>query len=233
MPKQANPRTPEAKAFSDAVARRGMVLAELAAKLNLSPGNISQWISGHRPIPWDKAETVAHELGVAPTDISAAYRAHALRMDAGVRTDEREWPSIIGYKQAAGLGNEQEAQEWAELRRLKFRADSLAKKHLTPHALAVMDCTGDSMFPTLKDGDVILFDTSDTTPRNNMIYVLKVPGVGADAYNVKRCKMVKRTAIFVADNPDGDHGWSPREFNDPTYPIQVIGRVRWAAGWVK
>lgn len=147
--------------------------------------------------------------------------------------DDREWPSIIGFKQAAGLGNEREAEEWAEMRRLKFRADSLAKKRLNAHNLAVMDCAGDSMLPTLKDGDVILFDTSDTTPRNDKIYVLKVPGAGADAYNVKRCKLSKGIATFVADNPDGDHGWTPRTLTDPTYPIEVIGRVRWHAGWVK
>lgn len=209
-------------------------MSALAEKLNLSPGNVSQWASGHRPIPWDKAEFVAANIGCTPDAISEAYRAIKARFGQTSANDDREWSSIIGFKQAAGLGNEQEQDEWAELRRLKFRADSLAKKHLNPQSLAILDCTGDSMFPALKDGDVILFDTSDTTPRNNKVYVLKVPGVGADAYNVKRCKIGRdKRVMFVADNPDGDHEWIPRLLDDASYPIEVIGRVRWAAGWVK
>lgn len=142
-----------------------------------------------------------------------------------------DWADVTGYAQAAGLGSGPEAQEWAETHKLKFRRDSLAKKRLTTKNLAVMYGSGDSMEPTIRAGDAILFDMSDTTPKHRGIYVLLLPGAGAEEYAVKRALVSKGIVNFAADNPDGDHAWrEPREL-----PMggKVIGRVRWTGGWVR
>ena len=118
-----------------------------------------------------------------------------------------DWADVTGYAHAAGLGTGPEAAEWAETHKLKFRRDSLAKKRLNPKHLAVMYGAGDSMEPTIRAGDAILFDTSDTTPRHRGIYVLLVPGAGAEEYVVKRALVSKGAVSFVSDNPDGDHNW--------------------------
>lgn len=142
-----------------------------------------------------------------------------------------DWADVTGYAQAAGLGTGPEAAEWAETHKLKFRRDSLARKRLNPKHLAVMYGTGDSMEPTIRAGDAILFDTSDTTPRHRGIYVLLVPGAGAEEYVVKRALVSKGAVSFVSDNPDGDHDWKePRPLADG---LKVVGRVRWTGGWVK
>jgi DNA-binding transcriptional regulator YdaS (Cro superfamily) len=232
MPRPSKPTTHESAALTDAVKRAGVgAQARIAAELDVSTGLVSQWCSGFRPVPLKYAERLAGLVSTTPEKISTAYR-HAKGQYISASTNaENEWQSVYAFRQLAGLGNEQEAVECAKPRLLKFRADSLAKKRLTASSLAIMDCTGDSMYPHLNDGDVILFDTSDIKPRNDKIYVLKVPGAGADAYNVKRCKLIKGVATFVTDNPDGDHGWKPRSLDDPTFPIVVVGRVRWHAGW--
>jgi phage repressor protein C with HTH and peptisase S24 domain len=146
--------------------------------------------------------------------------------------NDDHWVDVTGYAQAAGLGSGPEAQEWAETHRLKFRKDSLARKRLRPESLAVMYGSGDSMEPTIKAGDAILFDTTDTSPKNRGIYVLLAPGAGAEEYIVKRAHISKGAVFFVADNPEGDHGWnSPRALTEAR--LKVVGRVRWVGGWVK
>src|SRR3546814_3221150 len=90
-----------------------------------------------------------------------------------------------------------------------------------PRDLSVIRVTGDSMFPTLSDGDEILVDASDAAGRlRDGIYVLRVDGA----------IMVKRLAV----NPAG-HDFTVTSDN-PAYPpwtgldlnaVTVIGRVVW------
>jgi phage repressor protein C with HTH and peptisase S24 domain len=154
------------------------------------------------------------------------------------------WANVTGYAQSVGLGTRgPEAAEWAETHMLKFRKDSLARKRLHAKNLAVMYGTGDSMEPTIKHGDAILFDTTDTHVVDKGIYVLLVPGAGSKEYAVKRAVHMlgaRKTAlaparesgyVFVSDNPDGDHDW--KEPRPLTKGLKIIGRVRWVGGWVR
>ncbi len=74
MPRPANPKTPEGAALTQAIPASGFTQAQLAEKLDVTPGFISQFASGHRPVPWDKAATLAPLLGLQPNEISADYR---------------------------------------------------------------------------------------------------------------------------------------------------------------
>lgn len=152
--------------------------------------------------------------------------------DAGA-SDDGDWSDIRGYAQAIGLGGGPEAQEYAETHKLKFRADSLARKRLRPNALAVMYGRGDSMEPRIHSGDAVLFDTSDTRPRDGQLYVVMVDGGGAaKEYQVKRCEIIDDLVFFKSDNPRGDHNWTkPKRMDNPRHPIEVIGRVRWIGSW--
>lgn len=91
---------------------------------------------------------------------------------------------------------------------------------------------GDSMEPRVLDGDAILFDRSDTKPRDGHLFVILVPGAGAESYSVKRCELVGDLVLFRADNPNGNHNWrKPRRMDDPKHPIKIVGRVRWIGSW--
>jgi phage repressor protein C with HTH and peptisase S24 domain len=139
---------------------------------------------------------------------------------------------VTCYKQAVGLGDGVEAEEYAETHKLKFRADSLTRKRLKTKDLAVFYGKGDSMEPRIHSGDAVLFDQSDTRPRDGHLYVILVPGAGAETYSVKRCELIEDMVLFKSDNPKGDHGWTkPRRMDDPRKPIKIIGRVRWIGSW--
>lgn len=142
------------------------------------------------------------------------------------------WTEVQGFAQAMGLGTGPEAQEYAETHKLKFRADSIARKRLNPSKLAVMYGAGDSMIPRIHQGDAILFDTSDTRPRDGRLYAIMVPGAGGREYQVKRCEILDDIVFFRADNPAGDHNWTkPRRMDNRRHPVEIIGRVRWIGSW--
>lgn len=107
---------------------------------------------------------------------------------------------------------------------LAFRADWLRQVASGgPEKLSVIQVTGDSMLPTLNDGDDILVDSGDGPDRlRDGIYVLRVD----DTLIVKR----------IAMNPAGRR-FTIRSDN-PAYPawedcsaasIAVIGRVIWVS----
>lgn len=74
MPRPANPQTEEALRLTVAIAKAGATKAQLADALDVTPGLVSQYASGHRPVPWDRAEAIASALGISPAEISLEYR---------------------------------------------------------------------------------------------------------------------------------------------------------------
>ena len=90
-----------------------------------------------------------------------------------------------------------------------------------PQALSVIRVEGDSMLPTLADGDPILVDTADAADRmRDGIYVLRVD----DALMVKRLTRnpAKRGISIRSDNP-AYPSWDDCKLSD----IDLIGRVIW------
>lgn len=73
MPRPANPKTVEGRAIAEAIARSGLTQAAVAERLDVTPGFISQFATGVRPVPWDKADALADVLAVQPQEISAEY----------------------------------------------------------------------------------------------------------------------------------------------------------------
>lgn len=140
-----------------------------------------------------------------------------------------DWLPALGFKQAAGLGHGQRADEWAEAHGLMFRRSFYSKINARPKDCAIFYGKGDSMAPTIQDGDAFLFVTTDTTPRKGNIYLLHMDNAtDSKEYNVKRCV---GAGMFAADNPDGDHDWKePRALGPGDV---VLGRVRWIGRMVK
>lgn len=207
---------------------QGISRAELARAAGIASTTLSDLELGS-----SKSTTALHKiarrLGVRPEWLETGRGA---KEPTAEQTDG-DWADIQGYAQALGLGGGPEAQEYAETHKLKFRADSLARKRLRPNALAVMYGKGDSMEPRIHAGDAVLFDTTDTRPRDGHLYVVMVDGGGAaKEYQVKRCEIIDDLVFFKSDNPRGDHNWrKPKRMDSERHPIEIIGRVRWIGSW--
>jgi phage repressor protein C with HTH and peptisase S24 domain len=92
----------------------------------------------------------------------------------------------------------------------------------TPANLSIVKVEGDSMSPTLNDGDDILVDLGDSSDRlRDGIYVLRV----IDALLVKRLALhpMRRRVTVQSDNP-AYPDWPDCDLGE----INCIGRVIWA-----
>lgn len=184
---------------------------------------IANYEKGIREPTLEEVTQLAGVLGVEAGELMGTVRPAS-------KTDV--WSDVRGYAQAVGLGAGAEAQEYAETHKLKFKADSLARKRLNPGKLAVMYGNGDSMEPRIHAGDAILFDTSDTKPRDGALYVIILHGRAHAEYYVKRALLLDDVVYFTADNTGGDHAWKkPKRMDDERHPIEIIGRVRWIGSW--
>ena len=93
-----------------------------------------------------------------------------------------------------------------------------------PENLALIECTGDSMEPTLRDGDELLVDTTANDLRSGAIYILRVSG----ALLAKRVQpRLDGTVMIISDNTR-----YPPEVVTPSEgtPLDIVGEVVWRSG---
>lgn len=90
--------------------------------------------------------------------------------------------------------------------------------------LAIIEVRGDSMEPTLRPGDRIMLNLSDTQISQPGIFVL----LDGDGLVVKRVEKIpgKNFIVLISDNP------LHTRYEVPIDQIQVVGRVIWRAGRV-
>lgn len=144
--------------------------------------------------------------------------------------DDSGWSDVRGYAQAVGLGSAgAEANEYADVHKLKFKSSSLRGKGLHARSLAVFYGKGDSM-REIQNGDAVLFDESDTKPLDGELYVISVGG----SYQCKRALILDGAVWFESSNPDGaEAAWKrPRRMDDRRHPITVVGRAWWIGRWL-
>ncbi len=100
-----------------------------------------------------------------------------------------------------------------------FRRDWLGKKG-DPKRMVMMDVTGNSMEPELKDGDTLLIDRSRTEILYGAVYAVGVD----DAILVKRLEKRPGGLALMSDNP----AHAPIEIiGDEVEGIRIIGKVIW------
>lgn len=104
---------------------------------------------------------------------------------------------------------------------LAFQASWLRARNVNPDSARVMTAKGDSMEPTIRDGDVLLVDTSIDRVRDNALYIIVFEGL----VFVKRIHMKLNGAILlISDN----ERYPPEEVTPEAAPrLHVAGRVVW------
>ena len=101
---------------------------------------------------------------------------------------------------------------------VKFLKSWLRDHHLRAKDLFLADVLGDSMEPTICDGDSALVDESRTSPRSGRIYALRT----GDGPLVKRLR--KRDHRWWADSDNEEY--EPQPLDDRA---RIMGRVVWWA----
>jgi len=210
------------------VRERGEDYASLSRLLGRNSAYIQQFIKRGVPRKLDEADrrTLARYFGV-PEQMLGGLPDEAPRVvgikPAGAPGHGSDLVLVPYVDVQASAGPGSVAVDDSVGARMAFRSDWLRDlAGGSSSGLSVIRVKGDSMAPTLADGDDILVDRNDAGDRlRDGIYVLRVD----DMLNVKRLAVSPRGSRFEvrSDNPAYPN-WTDC---DPE-SVAIIGRVVWA-----
>lgn len=204
--------------------------AAIAEKMGFSPQAATKWKDGQigRDTLRDFAELTGYSLDwlLSGKGEMMAHPDTAPHLDDQY-PNETDYALISQYSGAGSCGDGY-LNDHIEIRgTLAFKREWLIKKGLNPKSLSVIYSKGDSMWPTLKDGAVLLIDHSQKDLRDGDIYALLRDGETL----IKRLfKQWDNSWKISSDNPDKnkypDNILSARDVST----LSMIGRVVWQGG---
>lgn len=217
------------RAVLAALARdRGEDLAGLSRLIGRNPAYIQQFIKRGSPRRLDEADraTLARYFDVDEQRLGGPPPAPALRVaDAasGVARTAADLVTVPALAIGASAGPGALVEDRAAARPLGFDPGWL--RGLTGGGIAglsMIRVDGDSMRPTLQDGDDILVDRADAADRlRDGIYVLRLD----DGLLVKRVRRDPASGRIDAISDNGDH---PSVYGRDPADVHIVGRVVWA-----
>ena len=197
--------------------------AEVAGRSTDAVGN---WVSGKTVPAFDVLARMAHSKNVSLEWLASGKGAMLAGelVPAGVVAD---FSYIPRYAVRAGAGSGQLVESENLLGFLAFRTDWIRTRlRRNPANLAVLEAYGDSMHPTIADGDIMLVDLSEERVRGPAIYVILA---GNEAI-VKRIELTLEGWLVVkSDNP----AYETRTLKDEqAEDFRCIGKVIWSGGMI-
>nr|WP_028056127.1 peptidase S24 [Sphingobium bisphenolivorans] len=202
------------------IAERGESYTDLSRLLKRNPAYIQQFIKRGTPRKLDEEDRriLARYLGVAE-EVLGGSAAPAPSLRKG-----RSLPAVVTVPRlalgaSAGSGSLDEDERTAGV--MAFDTNWLRHLGVRPQRVSIIRVDGESMAPTLNDGDEIMVDHDDDAARlRDGVYVLRLDGV----LMVKRIALGPRRGLFsvLSDNP---HYPDWIEI-DPALVV-IVGRVVW------
>lgn len=218
-------------------------IAEFARRCDVSHSNLSAILDG-RSIPrWLTAMKIARAAGkpldwFAPSDWTRSIEhmvdaledvtAHVGRDLARRQTQPEDFCMVPLYDVRASAGH----GAWNDSERVKkslaFRRDWIASDlRVSPEQLMLVYVAGDSMEPTLSDGDVVMVDKSQRELASQPgVYVFLQEG----ALMIKRLQsMPGQRVLVISDNERfARYELSATDFEGDAARSTMIGRVVWS-----
>lgn len=210
----------------------------LARSMGVSPSAFRKWLKGEAEPSRERLVALARATGVGVAWLAEGEgpepvfdTASAGRRRPGVRdlSDDVDWSDFVllpRRPEAAAAGSTTPAappgSEFIALRHDWVRTVC----GVDPAKLLLETAVGESMTPTVSDGNLMLIDTGDQTFRNFGIYVLEINGQ-------RLVKRVQRkhdgSLVLISDNS----AYQPDAVSrDAAEDVKVVGRVVWVGGTV-
>ncbi len=210
------------------IREQGEDYASLSRLLGRNAAYIQQFIRRGVPrkLDEDDRRTLARYLGVDEARLGGRSEGAApSRIPQPRDARARPEPAMViiprlAVGASAGPGAHAESEE--ETGRIAFDERWVRRLGANPRGLSMIAVQGESMAPTLNDGDDILVDGTDGADRmRDGIYVLRVE----EALIVKRLAVNPATRSYRirSDNP----AWPDWADCDPAL-VEIVGRVVWA-----
>lgn len=192
--------------------------SEAAEVAGRSTDSIYNWITGATMPPFDVLAELATKKKVSLEWLASGVGSMTGDADGG-------FSFIPQYEIRAGAGAGQLIESENVKGFLAFREDWIRHKlRRNPASLVVVEAFGDSMHPTITDGDIMLVDTSEERVRGPAIYFVRA---GNEAI-VKRIQLnMDGSLVLKSDNPAYE-AWTVSGADASDF--KVLGKVVWSGG---
>ena len=198
---------------------QGASLSGLSEMIGRNSTYLQQFIRKGSPRKLEETDrrTLARFFGVDEADLGAPEE---ISSDFSDSAGPGQWCDVPRFALDASAGPGAVPAEEQAIGAFRFSARWLREQGLDPKTLSAIAVAGDSMEPTLRDGDEILVDRR-VTPLRDGIHILLVD----DTLLVKRLGTGRPgKLILISDNP----AYSAIELS--AGEVQVLGRVVWKSG---
>ena len=206
--------------------------AKFAKMLQVHPSQIGHIEAGTTRIQPELAKVIEEKTGVRQAWLLTGEGPRRVVAEPAPETKETNSFTILaGSKQfsfslvkkvkprlSSGAGALVDEEESEEI--YSFRKEWLDRKGSIP-AMRFAEVSGDSMLPTLEDGDFVLFDTSQNTPMDGKIMVIGIE----DLLYIKRVRVSPEGIFMVSDNKAVYEPWRVNPEN-----ARFLGLVVWHCG---
>jgi phage repressor protein C with HTH and peptisase S24 domain len=203
------------------VEAQGVSLSGLSALLGRNPSYLQQFVRKGSPRKLEEGDrrTLARFFGVDEGELGGAGGGAAAARYAGQRKAQGDWADVPRLPLGASAGPGAVADGELPVGQLRFSARWLKANGLNAAMLSAIEVEGDSMDPTLRDGDEILVDRTPR-PLRAGIHVLRLD----DVLLVKRIERAGERVRLISDNrayPEVERGADE---------VEIVGRVVWKGG---
>lgn len=212
------------------IAERGDNYGALSRLLGRNPAYIQQFIKRGTPrkLDEDDRRTLAQYFGVDEGLLGGPVVAPSRSKSPDIsrkRYDNKGIAFVPRLMLEVSAGTGSITGEERNAGTVGFDRRWLKGLGLLPENLSIIDVKGESMAPTLNNGDTIMVDRGDAAERlRDGVYVLRLD----DALMVKRVSLAPRrgekTLTISSDNPHYP-SWNDV---DRTF-VDIVGRVVWAS----
>lgn len=212
--------------LSSGIPRRNM-RRELAKISDNSYQAVAQWFNGVNDPGLDSLKKIA-----------AKYRVSLEWLVSGsgtMESEDAEYPrpaseedyTLIPQYDANGSCGPGALNGHVEVKgNLAFRKEWLQRMGLNGCKLSVIYAKGDSNYPTIEDGQVMLINHDDTTPRSGKLYLMLLDG----ELIVKRLSNAVTHWVISSDNQDKRRYPDITLTSDNLRDLHIDGRVVWRGG---
>lgn len=151
--------------------------SEFARAVGVAQASLARWVKGEADpsrtnlIKIAEAANVSLEWLALGTQTISPKENEIANQDSFL--DDFELIPYYSIRASAGYGafNDGSAEP---SRYLAFTREWLNRKRLNVKDLVMISAVGDSMEPNIYDGDILLVDMSNKTPRDGRIYIIRV-----------------------------------------------------------
>lgn len=131
---------------------------------------------------------------------------------------------ILPEAVSAGAGALTDANDLDVEKHVAFRTEWMRRIGVNPKRAHILRVRGDSMEPTLSEGDVVLVDTGDVEPAGGGLFVMTWAGEAI----IKRLDRDFDGSLMVISDNAGRY--PPRRIDATAADqVRIVGRVRWYA----